>query len=157
MVCMLVVPSPAASTCVRNIIPMASAMIAMTPTTTTNVRLLPDRSTVAALPLDSAAKMCPDIRPPPVGASPITSTSNAFRATAPRRRRGRAPWPGSRAFLCAGVYAGLFSPRVSGLRDGPQRFPALDPSPGGGLQRPGHGERRGRAVAGDVEVFDEPA
>jgi hypothetical protein len=70
MVCMLVVPSPAASTCVRNIIPIANAMTAMTPTTTTNVRLPPDRST-AFPPPASAAKMCPDIRPPQLGSVPV--------------------------------------------------------------------------------------
>src|SRR4051794_41872550 len=76
MVCMLVVPSPAARTCVRNIIPMASAMTAMTPTMTTNVRLPPDRST-AFPPPDSAAKMLPDIRPPQVGLWPVTMRRTA--------------------------------------------------------------------------------
>src|SRR5680860_1340050 len=79
---MFSVPSPAARTCLRKIIPMASATTAMAPTTTTRVTLLLDRSTALSTLL-TAARVSPDIGPPPVGRRGplnIDQTSAALRA-----------------------------------------------------------------------------
>src|SRR4051812_50154419 len=133
MVCMLVVPSPAARTCVRNIIPMASAMTAMTPTMTTNVRLPPDRST-AFPPPDSAAKMLPDIRPPQVGLWPVT-----MRRTAVADSRGGGG-VGGRAFLSKPLGGGAYlrvgpAPKGGG---GPFRQAPRPPQAAPRVHRGGH-------------------